>query len=779
MTQHSQRHWDGAHGHGQAAGGAGGHEPSIDVMTLLKTFWRRKWLLVFTAILGVAGGFLYVSRQKPVFESTCQLLVVKKHSGMESESVGSLAEYQNQLTADHLATEMDTIKSKRIVDRAIEIGQLHELESLQELVTEALPLNKAIMQKLRTTRGGKDSQTKNSNTINVAFQCYDPQDCAEVLAAVVAAYQEFLESSSKDVGKEVVDLFKNAESTLQTQFKEKQLAYHKFLSERKLLRNPETDAIVNVHTNRILELEAAKSRVQVDVTDVKSSLERIREAIANKTPPEVIIHNIQHNETASQGVTGPSVESGLQSQLNDLRIEERSLLEKMGEGHPKVASLRNQIKEIRRQLMGGKEGVDLGEPQDFITTYIASLEHRLKEYQDREAGYQNRIDEEMVEAKRVLEDELKDRAMRDDVENTRLLGDAAVKRLQEINLIKDFGSYNVQILSEPELGIVVGPRVALILAGAAVLGSFFGFGLIYLVENSDLSFHSAQDVSTSLGTPVLGRVPTAFADEMDTSRPGSRMDSSLAVFHRPKSKLAESFRAVRTALFFNSNASNCRVIQFTSADPGDGKSTISTNVAASIAQSGKRVVIVDADFRRPRIHSIFGLEKGAVGITSVIVGDAELDDAIQPTEMENLFCLPCGIRPPNPSELLTSPRFKELLEVLRERFDFVIVDTPPLLVVSDPSVVAAYVDTTVLAVRLKKNGRPGALRSAEILHSMGANLLGVVVNGVTESASYGYGYSYGGEYSYNDDVYYEDEEESEVFIQVEPRKGSRSRRSVT
>lgn len=255
----------------------------------------------------------------------------------------------------------------------------------------------------------------------------------------------------------------------------------------------------------------------------------------------------------------------------------------------------------------------------------------------------------------------------------------------------------------------------------------------------------------------------------------------MAVFHRPKSKMAESFRAVRTALFFNSNASNCRVIQFTSADPGDGKSTISTNVAASIAQSGKKVVIVDADFRRPRLHGIFGLEKGVLGITSVISGQAELDDAIHPSEIENLFCLPCGIRPPNPSELLTSPRFKELLEVLRERFDFVIVDTPPMLVVSDPSIVAACVDTTVLTVRLKKNGRPGALRSAEMLHTIGANLIGVVVNGVSEGASYGYGYGYnygGDQYSYNDDVYYDEdpEESEEVVIQVEPRRISRSRR---
>jgi len=773
-----QRNWDTSHhsGHGSVPGM--GQESSLDVMSLLRTFWRRKWLLVFTAILGIAGGSLYVSRQPTVYESTCQLLVVKKQSGMESDNVGSLSEYQNQLTADHLATEMDTIKSKRIVDRAIEIGSLHELPVLQELVTDSTPLNKAIMHGIRTTRGGRDSQTKNSNTINVTFQSHDPEECAIVLSAVVQAYQEFLEETSKSVGDEVVELFTNAETTLKTEFTKKQQDYHQFLSERNLLRNPETDTVVNLHTNRILELESAKSKIQIELTDLKSSVERIRTMIADKTPPDVIIHTIQRNQAQNNPYQGTTVETELQRQLNELRQEERLLREKMGDEHPKVVGIRNQINELRRQLVGSS-GVDIGEPQDFISTYLKSQEGRLDELQDRVNGYQKQIDDEQILARSVLEDERKDRAMRDEVENTRLLGDAAVKRLSEINLIKDFGSYNVQILSEPEPGIVVGPRIALILVGAAILGSFFGFGLIYLVENSDLSFHSAQDVSTSLGSPVLGRVPTAIADELELPRPGSVIEGTVAVYHRPKSKLAESFRAVRTALFFNSNASNCRVIQFTSADPGDGKSTISTNVAASIAMSGKKVVIVDADFRRPRMHSIFGLEKGALGITSVITGNAELDDATHPTEIENLFCLPCGVRPPNPSELLTSPRFRELLQVLRERFDFVIVDTPPLLVVSDPSVVAACVDTTVLAVRLKKNGRPGALRSAEMLHAIGANLLGVVVNGVSEAASYGYGYSYGGDqYSYNDDVYYDDEpEESDVVIQVEPKRILRSRRT--
>src|SRR5262249_28722871 len=155
-------------------------------------------------------------------------------------------------------------------------------------------------------------------------------------------------------------------------------------------------------------------------------------------------------------------------------------------------------------------------------------------------------------------------------------------------------------------------------------------------------------------------------------------------------------------LYFNTQGQGSQVIQVTSPSKGDGKSTMAANLAVSIAQSGKRVLVVDADFRRPRQHHIFGLA-GRVGLATVMAGDAELSTAIPATPVPNLDVLPCGARPTNPAELLTLPRFAELLGELRGRYDFVIVDTPPLLAVSDPSVVAPRVDGVLLTIRVSKN----------------------------------------------------------------------------
>ncbi len=184
------------------------------------------------------------------------------------------------------------------------------------------------------------------------------------------------------------------------------------------------------------------------------------------------------------------------------------------------------------------------------------------------------------------------------------------------------------------------------------------------------------------------------------------------------------------------------MIQVTSPDMGDGKTTLAANLAVAIAQSGKTVVVIDTDFRRPCVHKLFHLT-AKQGLASVIGGDAELNDVIQPTSIPGLSVLPCGPIPANPAELLSMPGFQEALAVIREKYDYVIIDTPPLLAVTDPCVVVPHVDAVILTIRISKNVRPRALRAKEILATLRAKVLGVVVNGMDDFAGgYGYGYGY-------------------------------------
>src|SRR5262249_17361129 len=272
------------------------------------------------------------------------------------------------------------------------------------------------------------------------------------------------------------------------------------------------------------------------------------------------------------------------------------------------------------------------------------------------------------------------------------------------------------------------------ITGGLLLGILAGIGLAYLADLTDKSFRNPDEGRNRLGLPILGHI-SLFKPDADTTRKietGEKAGGALlCALFKPKSVEAEAYRAVRTALYFATQGEGHRVLQVTSPNKGDGKSLMVGNLAISMARSGKKVLVIDADCRRPRQHKVFGLSN-ARGLTSVIADGCPWRDALQPTVVEGLSILTSGPVPHNPSELLTSPKFKELLETARPEFDYVIVDTPPLLAVTDPCVVAGRVDGLVLVLRLSRQGRPNAERAREILLSIGVKILGVVVNGISK-----------------------------------------------
>jgi succinoglycan biosynthesis transport protein ExoP len=190
------------------------------------------------------------------------------------------------------------------------------------------------------------------------------------------------------------------------------------------------------------------------------------------------------------------------------------------------------------------------------------------------------------------------------------------------------------------------------------------------------------------------------------------------------------------------------VIQVSSPAAGDGKSTLALNLSISLAMSGKRTILVESDFRRPKVHKLTAVEN-KYGIVDVLRGDSELADAVQSTSVESFFVLPCGSRPKDPAELLSRPEYEQLLEVLRQKYDYVIVDTPPILAVTDPTSIAPRVDGVLIAMRLSRHTRDLGRRTLEQLRDVGATVSGIVINGVEESDGYGYG-----TYRYSDYQYY-------------------------
>ena len=276
-----------------------------------------------------------------------------------------------------------------------------------------------------------------------------------------------------------------------------------------------------------------------------------------------------------------------------------------------------------------------------------------------------------------------------------------------------------------------------------VIGLILGIGAAFGLEYIDDSIRSKEDLEKAgVGLNVLGLIPEV-ATWKDESVP------QVIAASAPTSTVAETYRSLRTSIQFVGIDRPMRIIQVTSAVAQEGKSTTLANLGVVLAQAGQRVAMVCCDLRRPRLHEFFGLDN-AVGFTSVLLGHSSLADAVQPAlpDQDHLWLLASGPPPPNPSELLSSPLAGEVLRTLASEFDTVLVDSPPVLPVTDGAVLSAHVDGVVLVAVAGLTGSKQLGRCIELLAHVNAPLIGTVLNGVSDAAGYGYSYRYGGSPSY-------------------------------
>lgn len=706
---------------------------SADAIAQGPSLWglaqRRKLLILFCTLLGLSLGYVYFTRQLPVYESLSRvLLITQKPRDLPLQGAGATPDYKI-----NLATQLELVKSPVVVGEAV---KQHKLGALRSFVGMTDPTY-WIGENLRVSQA-----EANSFVLQLSFRAPVPEDCATVLNAVMESYQDYMNKTHRSVSQETIALISEAKDTLLKQLTEKEAAYRKFRQEAPLLW--EGTQGKNVHQVRLTEIEAARAKVLIERSKTKAEIEAVESALTRGDSRQALLLMLERNsgarDTTAQSFTG---------QLFPLMLEEQNLLQTHGPDHPKVKAAHGRVEFARSFLRSAArdEGTDADRPVDFLAMYLDSLRQELKTNLEKERELNDLFASERESAKPLSAYELANESYQNDIGRTQKLFEGVVKALEEMSLMKDYGATQAQIIHPASVGWQVEPNFTRIMVVGAILGLAAGLTLAYMLELADKSFRSPDEITEELGIPVVGHIPMLQADRRRVAL-STKLDPSLCAFHHPRSAQAEAYRAVRTALYFSTRGERHKVIQVSSAEPGDGKSTLAANLAISIAQSGRRVLLLDADFRRPRVHKLFGLERKG-GLPLVINGTAEPDDEIQETEVANLWTLTCGTRPDNPSELLTSAQFEEFLDVVREKYDFVIVDTPPLLAVTDPSAVAARVDGVLLTLRLSPRARGQIRRSSELLESMGANILGVVVNAVADGRSrYGrYGYStyrYGG-----------------------------------
>ncbi|HMG20585.1 MAG TPA: polysaccharide biosynthesis tyrosine autokinase, partial [Kofleriaceae bacterium] len=286
----------------------------------------------------------------------------------------------------------------------------------------------------------------------------------------------------------------------------------------------------------------------------------------------------------------------------------------------------------------------------------------------------------------------------------------------------------------------VSPNMQTNVAIAAILALMAGIAIIFLIVFLDRSIKSTGDATQAADAPVLGVIPQLTSGDLGSNDDDRARD--MYVHENPKSSIAECCRSLRTNILFSAADRQLKTIVVCSANPREGKTTSVIYLGTTMAQSGQRTLIIDTDMRRPRLHRSIGVPLSP-GLSNLLIGEDDYDNLIKPTEVANLFILPCGLTPPNPAELLLTKRFEAVLGELSRRFDRIILDSPPIQAVTDAVVLSKRVDGVVLVVRASKTMRDELRRSARMIRDVGGSIVGVIVNELDARDSY-YGYGYGG-----------------------------------
>jgi capsular exopolysaccharide synthesis family protein len=731
--------------------------------SLLQVLWHRKAFVLLGAFVGLAMGFLYHSQRTAVYQSSCQLLVIKKRASeaLQVNAANASAVYVEDYTATHAAL----LRTPLILERAVKRSNLGALKTFENVGEPAA----MVAGGLNVVRDTKETGGTPNNIIVLTYRGPIAEDCGKVLAAVLDSYQEFLDTTYRNISDETLQLITKARDVLTKDLKESEARYNAFReTSPTVFKNKDG---VNAEHERVAAILSECTQLELKRNQLRERIRGLETAIKEGKGAEVLI-GLARGGTTPDGKQG-ATERYVQEPLLPLIMQKVKLEEDFGPDHPAIKSVDRQIATMREHL--SKISPQSTE-KDPAKRALAALQFELAEIELIVQSQAEILEKSKAAARSLLKYDIEENHLLNDVVRLRQIHEGTIKRLQEINLVRDSGGFTAKALSTPGAGAKIAPVAYQDIGMVLMLGVLLGVGLAYLAELSDKSFRSPEEVRRRLGLPIVGHIPFITADaEAERKRAAGEpsIDPMLVTYFRPKSLEAEAYRAVRTALYFATQGVGHKVIQVTSPNKSDGKSLMIANLAIMVAQSGKRVLLIDADLRRPRQHKIFGVES-AVGLSGVLGSGAPATDAIQATCIAGLTILPCGPVPANPSELLTSPRFKELLEAMRNEYDYVLVDTPPLLAVTDPCIVAGRTDGLFLTIRLTRKGRPDAERARELLAGLHVKMLGVVVNGISRGAAgiyspnaYDYTETYDQDEPDGDEQYYYYEQDETAAVKTQ------------
>ncbi len=724
--------------------------------------YRRKTIIQSLCVAAILGAIYYALAPR-YYESTAKLLIIQR-------SNDQLAMVSEQQSLDNtMATHQELITSPVVIQAALE--QLLPEHRIDLRDTPPQFWNDAIARRLSA------KTTRKTNFIQVSYRSLSPEAAAGVVSAVVQSYLGFVDGTHKESASDVMVVLTNELNEVRRQLTLKQNELQALRQQVGSLTVRSNDGIVHPTIQKALQLSEALTAAQEERFALERQLESIQQAIAAGGDLQSCLAGLEETigKQMMVSVLGLSSEDlslikDQQQKLFDAQQERQSLAPFYGPAHPKIAEIDQRINSIETYLANYRANTgeriasfgsqELGPMLESMLKQSVAQAHR-KEAQLAKSFRETR-DQAVKESGNVVQLESRER----EVKRLERQQDVLTDRIANIDIRQLQAPIQATVVKEPLPNeSPVAPQLRHVMIMSLFGGLFVGGLIVYVQDVLDDRFSSPEEMTTQLSVPVLAMVRDL--EPIDgTGLP------AIHTFVRPTAIDTEAFRTLRTALTLSVEVADRILIS--SAEPGDGKTTVAANLAVSFAQAGKRTLVIDADLRKPGMTARFDL-KGRPGVADLLLSELPPTEIapqlVYQTELGNLDVLPTGPRQPNPAELLSGPRFSELLAWAESCYDRVLVDCPPVLAVSDAQVVGRLVDGAILVVRPEKNHRRLVVRACESFHATGSTVLGVVANGLSPDSSGGYGYGYGYEYGYGQEQEGEEADNETVAIRIDERDG--------
>ena len=693
-------------------------EPSLsfDFGRYFDALRKYVWAVIAIVALAITGAVIYTKRQPEIYQAQASVQIEPRLPDLLGQGQEIMSGAAIGGTSDYYKQQKQVLASYRLVRQTVEQHRLY-----RRVLTEAEQKDRKIEELIDRATGrlrGKLAvkYPDQDRIMYVQVRDENPQLAADIANAHIATYVDYskglLSTDTKQASSALSTEFDDAE----TKLREAESALYQFQKDNDLLavtieeRQSMVSTGITAYTAKLNEAHAMRLELQ-------SRLDRMRKAAGEDVLKSPIL--LMQDKSAFDS---------LRAQYYSERNKFIELEKEVGPKNPqyqmqkaKMDDLYNALEsEATRMLRGLEEQVQAAIQNE--TALKAEVDKATK--QALELGPKIVAYNELARRKKSMED-------RYNILRSRLSTSELTDRMNQ-NI-----ATNVRPL-DPALvpGAPVSPNLRLNVAAATVLSLMLGLGLVLLLVFLDRSVKSTADAQQATGAPILGVIPMLDDGDLPAGDVGAR---DLFVHKNPTSLVAECCRSLRTNVLFSAADRQIKTIVVSSANQGEGKTTSVIYLGTTMAQSGQRVLLIDTDMRRPRLHASLGVPR-QIGLSNLLVGDQDYDSVIKTTDIPNLYVLPCGPMPPNPVELLMSQRFEVVLGELAKRFDRIILDSPPLQVMTDAVVLSKHTDGAILIVKAGQTLREEIKRSAKQIRNVGGTIFGVIVNAIEPDSRNGYSY---------------------------------------